>query len=167
MDSSQGVEAQTLANVYQALDTNHHIVPVLNKIDLPASDTEKVKKQIEDVIGIDTSKAISCSGKTGKGIQEILESIVKDLPAPKGESKSKLKSLLVDSWYDSYLGVVILVRILDGKIKKGMKIKLMSTNQEYEIEKVGVFTPKAKDIQELNAGDIGFIITGIKSLSET
>ena len=167
VDSSQGVEAQTLANVYQALDTNHHIVPVLNKIDLPASDTEKVKKQIEDVIGIDTSKAISCSGKTGEGIQEILESIVKDLPVPKGDSKSKLKSLLVDSWYDSYLGVVILVRILDGKIKKGMKIKLMSTNKEYEIEKVGVFTPKAKDIQELNAGEIGFIITGIKSLSET
>ena len=167
VDSSQGVEAQTLANVYQALDTNHHIVPVLNKIDLPASDTEKVKKQIEDVIGIDTSNAISCSGKTGKGVQEILESIVKELPEPKGDSKSKLKSLLVDSWYDSYLGVVILVRILDGKIKKGMKIKLMSTNQEYEIEKVGVFTPKAKDIEELNAGEIGFIITGIKSLSQT
>ncbi len=167
VDSSQGVEAQTLANVYQALDTNHHIVPVLNKIDLPAADTEKVKKQIEDVIGIDTSKAISCSGKTGEGIHEILESIVKDLPVPKGDSKSKLKSLLVDSWYDSYLGVVILVRILDGKIKKGMKVKLMSTNQEYEIEKVGVFTPKAKDIGELNAGEIGFIITGIKSLSET
>ena len=167
VDSSQGVEAQTLANVYQALDTNHHIVPVLNKIDLPASDTEKVKKQIEDVIGIDTSNAISCSGKTGEGVQEILESIVKDLPEPKGDSKSKLKSLLVDSWYDSYLGVVILVRILDGKIKKGMKIKLMSTNQEYEIEKVGVFTPKAKDIEELSAGEIGFIITGIKSLSQT
>ena len=167
VDSSQGVEAQTLANVYQALDTNHHIVPVLNKIDLPASDTEKVKKQIEDVIGIDTSKAISCSGKTGEGIQEILESIVKDLPVPKGDQKSKLKSLLVDSWYDSYLGVVILVRVLDGKIKKGMKVKLMSTNKEYEIEKVGVFTPKAKDIEELSAGEIGFIITGIKSLSET
>ena len=167
VDSSQGVEAQTLANVYQALDTNHHIVPVLNKIDLPAADTEKVKKQIEDVIGIDTSKAISCSGKTGEGIQEILESIVKDLPEPKGDPKLKLKSLLVDSWYDSYLGVVILVRILDGKLKKGMKIKLMSTNQEYEIEKVGVFTPKPRDIEELNAGEIGFIITGIKSLSET
>ena len=167
VDSSQGVEAQTLANVYQALDTNHHIIPVLNKIDLPASDTEKVKKQIEDVIGIDTSKAISCSGKTGDGITEILESIVKNLPIPKGNQNSKLKSLLVDSWYDSYLGVVILVRILDGKIRKGMKIKLMSTNQEYEIEKVGVFTPKAKNIEELSAGEIGFIITGIKSLSET
>ncbi len=167
VDSSQGVEAQTLANVYQALDSNHHIIPVLNKIDLPASDTEKVKKQIEDVIGIDTSKAISCSGKTGEGIEEILESIVKNLPPPKGDQSFKLKSLLVDSWYDSYLGVVILVRILDGKIKKGMKVKLMSTNQDYEIEKVGIFTPKAKDIEELNAGEIGFIITGIKSLSET
>ena len=167
VDSSQGVEAQTLANVYQALDTNHHIIPVLNKIDLPASDVDKVKKQIEDVIGIETSKAISCSGKTGEGVEEILETIVSDLPSPQGDQKSKLKSLLVDSWYDSYLGVVILVRVIDGSIKKGMKIKLMSTNQEYEIEKVGVFTPKAKDIDELNSGEIGFIITGIKSLSET
>ena len=167
VDSSQGVEAQTLANVYQALDTNHHIIPVLNKIDLPASDVEKVKKQIEDVIGIETTKAISCSGKTGEGVEEILESIVKDLPPPKCDQLSKLKSLLVDSWYDSYLGVVILVRVLDGTIKKGMKVKLMSTNQEYEIEKVGVFTPKPKDIEKLNSGEIGFIITGIKSLSET
>ena len=167
VDSSQGVEAQTLANVYQALDINHHIIPVLNKIDLPASDTDKVKKQIEDVIGIETSKAISCSGKTGEGIEEILESIVKDMPPPKGDQSSRLKSLLVDSWYDSYLGVVILVRILDGKIKKGMKVKLMSTNQDYEIEKVGVFTPKPKDVEELNSGEIGFIITVIKSLSET
>ena len=167
VDSSQGVEAQTLANVYQALDSDHHIIPVLNKIDLPASDVEKVKKQIEDVIGIDTSKAISCSGKTGEGIQEILETIVKDLPAPKGNLSSKLKSLLVDSWYDSYLGVVILVRVIDGKIRKGMKIKLMSTNRDYQIEKVGIFTPKAQDIEELSAGEIGFIITGIKSLSET
>ncbi len=167
VDSSQGVEAQTLANVYQALDSNHFIIPVLNKIDLPASDVEKVKKQIEDVIGIDTSKAISCSGKTGDGVEEILESIVKDLPSPKGNQSSKLKSLLVDSWYDSYLGVVILVRIIDGKIKKGMKVKLMSTNKDYEIEKVGVFTPKSQEVDELNAGEIGFIITGIKSLSET
>ena len=167
VDSSQGVEAQTLANVYQALDSDHHIIPVLNKIDLPASDVEKVKKQIEDVIGIDTSKAIPCSGKTGEGIEEILETIVKDLPAPKGNLPSKLKSLLVDSWYDSYLGVVILVRVIDGKIRKGMKIKLMSTKRDYQIEKVGIFTPKAQDIEELSAGEIGFIITGIKSLSET
>ena len=167
VDSTQGVEAQTLANVYQALDINHEIIPVLNKIDLPASDTEKTKKEIEDVIGIDTSSAISCSGKTGEGIEEILESIVKILPFPKGKQPEKLKSLLVDSWYDSYLGVVILVRVIDGQIKKNMKIKLMSNNQEYIIEKVGVFTPKPKDIEILNSGEIGFIITGIKSLSET
>jgi len=167
VDSTQGVEAQTLANVYQALETNHEIVPVLNKIDLPASDIERTKKQIEDVIGIDTSNAVPCSGKTGDGIDEILEKIIKNLPAPLGNKDEKLKCLLVDSWYDSYLGVVILVRVIDGKIKKNMKIKMMSTNQEYVVEKVGVFTPKPKDINELNSGEIGFIITGIKSLSET
>jgi GTP-binding protein LepA len=167
VDSTQGVEAQTLANVYQALEINHEIIPVLNKIDLPASDVEKAKKEIEDVIGIDTSNAISCSGKTGEGIDEILESIITNLPEPKSQEGSKLKSLLVDSWYDSYLGVVILVRVIDGKIKKGMKVKLMSNDQEYIIEKVGVFTPKPTDINELDTGQIGFIITGIKSLSET
>jgi len=167
VDSTQGVEAQTLANVYQALDTNHEIVPVLNKIDLPASDKEKTKKQIEDVIGIDTTNAISCSGKTGEGIDEILEQIIKVLPPPTGLKHEILKCLLVDSWYDSYLGVVILVRVMDGKITKNMKIKMMSTNQEYIIEKVGVFTPKPKDVNELSSGEIGFIITGIKNLSET
>jgi len=167
VDSTQGVEAQTLANVYQALDINHEIVPVLNKIDLPASDIDKTKKQIEDVIGIDTSNAIPCSGKTGEGIEEILEQIIKTLPSPKGVKDEALKCLLVDSWYDSYLGVVILVRVIDGKISKNMKIKMMSNNQEYIIEKVGVFTPKPKDVSELNAGEIGFIITGIKNLSET
>jgi len=167
VDSTQGVEAQTLANVYQALEINHEVVPILNKIDLPASDVDKTKKEIEDVVGIDTSGAINCSGKTGEGIDDILESIIKILPSPKGVENNKLKSLLVDSWYDSYLGVVILVRIIDGKIKKGMKIKLMSNDQEYMIEKVGVFTPKPTDIAQLNSGQIGFIITGIKSLSET
>jgi len=167
VDSTQGVEAQTLANVYQALDINHEIVPVLNKIDLPASDIEKTKKQIEDVIGIDTSNAISCSGKTGEGIDEILEQIIKMLPSPKGLKEEILKCLLVDSWYDSYLGVVILVRVIDGKIKKNIKIKMMSTSQEYIVEKVGVFTPKPKDVNELNSGEIGFIITGIKNLSDT
>ena len=167
VDSTQGVEAQTLANVYQALDINHEIVPVLNKIDLPASDIEKTKKQIEDVIGIDTSNAISCSGKTGEGIDEILEQIIKTLPSPKGLKEEILKCLLVDSWYDSYLGVVILVRVIDGKIKKNMKIKMMSTSQEHVVEKVGVFTPKPKDVNELNSGEIGFIITGIKNLSDT
>ncbi len=167
VDSSQGVEAQTLANVYQALDINHEIVTVLNKIDLPASDVNKTKKQIEDVIGIDTKSAVSCSGKTGEGIEDILEKIVAILPSPKGSEKEILKCLLVDSWYDSYLGVVILIRVIDGKISKNMKIKMMSTNQEYIVEKVGIFTPKPKDIQELNSGEIGFIITGIKNLSET
>jgi len=167
VDSTQGVEAQTLANVYQALDINHEIIPVLNKIDLPASDIEKTKKQIEDVIGIDTSNAVSCSGKTGDGIEDILETIVSALPEPKGIKDEKLKCLLVDSWYDAYLGVVILIRVIDGKISKGMKIKMMSTNQDYIVEKVGVFTPKPKDINELNAGEIGFITTGIKVLSDT
>jgi len=167
VDSTQGVEAQTLANVYQALDTNHEIVPVLNKVDLPASNLEKTKKQIEDVIGIDTENAIPCSGKTGEGIEDILEQIIVSLPAPEGEKDVDLKCLLVDSWYDTYLGVVILVRVINGKIYKNMRIKMMSTNQEYIIEKVGVFTPKATDINELNAGEIGFITTGIKVLSET
>ena len=167
VDSSQGVEAQTLANVYQALDINHEIVPVINKIDLPASDVEKTKKQIEDVIGIDTESAVSCSGKTGEGIEEILEQIVATLPPPKGSQNESLKCLLVDSWYDSYLGVVILIRVIDGQISKNMKIKMMSTNQQYIVEKVGIFTPKPKDVKELNSGEIGFIITGIKNLSET
>ena len=167
VDSSQGVEAQTLANVYQALDNNHEIIPVLNKIDLPASDTEKVKKQIEDVIGIDTTSSINCSGKTGEGIDDILESIVKNLPAPKGNINEPLKSLLVDSWYDSYLGVVILVRVIDGNLKKGIKVRMMSNNTEHTIEKVGVFTPKPKDVDKISSGEIGFIITGIKNLSDT
>ena len=149
VDSTQGVEAQTLANVYQALENNHEIIPVLNKIDLPASDTEKVKKQIEDVIGIDTANTVNCSGKTGEGIDEILESIVKILPSPKGKSNNSLKCLLVDSWYDSYLGVVILVRVIDGILKKGMEIKMMSNDSKHIIEKVGVFTPKPKDVSEL------------------
>ena len=167
VDSTQGVEAQTLANVYQALEINHEVIPILNKIDLPASDLEKTKKEIEDVVGIETTNAIPCSGKTGEGIDDILEAIITKLPAPKGILNEKLKCLLVDSWYDSYLGVVILIRVINGKLKKGMKIKLMSNNQEHLIEKVGVFTPKPNDIEELNAGEIGFIITGIKTLSET
>ena len=167
VDSTQGVEAQTLANVYQALDINHEIIPVLNKIDLPASDIDRTNKQIEDVIGIDTVNAVPCSGKTGEGIDDILEQIVQTLPGPKGKKNEKLKCLLVDSWYDTYLGVVILVRVIDGKLNKNMKIRMMSTNQEYIVEKVGVFTPKPKDVSELNAGEIGFITTGIKILSET
>ena len=167
VDSTQGVEAQTLANVYQALDINHEIIPILNKIDLPASDLDRTRKQIEDVIGIETSNSVPCSGKTGEGIGEILEQIISVLPSPRGDKNQNLKCLLVDSWYDSYLGVIILVRVIDGKIKKNMKIKMMSSNREYTVEKVGVFTPKPTDIDELNSGEIGFIITGIKNLSET
>ena len=167
VDSTQGVEAQTLANVYQALEINHEIIPVLNKIDLPASDIDRTKKQIEDVIGIGTEDAIPCSGKTGEGVEEILEKIIKKLPSPKGKKNDALKCLLVDSWYDSYLGVVTLVRVIDGIISKNMRIKMMSTNQEYIVEKVGVFTPKPKNIESLSSGEIGFIITGIKNLSET
>ncbi len=167
VDSTQGVEAQTLANVYQALDINHEIIPILNKIDLPASDLERTRKQIEDVIGIETSNSVPCSGKTGEGIREILEQIISVLPSPKGDKNQKLKCLLVDSWYDSYLGVIILVRVINGKIKKDMKIKMMSSDRDYNVEKVGVFTPKPIDIEELNSGEIGFIITGIKNLSET
>ncbi len=167
VDSTQGVEAQTLANVYQALEINHEIIPVLNKIDLPASDIDRTKKQIEDVIGIGTEDAIPCSGKTGEGVEEILEKIIKKLPSPKGKESDSLKCLLVDSWYDSYLGVVTLVRVIDGIISKNMRIKMMSTNQEYIVEKVGVFTPKPKNIESLSSGEIGFIITGIKNLSET
>ena len=167
VDSSQGVEAQTLANVYQALDNNHEIIPVLNKIDLPAADTEKVKKQIEDVIGIDTNHSINCSGKTGEGVDNILESIVKIFPSPRGDVKKPLKCLLVDSWYDSYLGVVILVRVIDGNLKRGMEIKMMTNNSKHIIEKVGVFTPKPKDVEKISSGEIGFIITGIRSLSDT
>ena len=167
VDSTQGVEAQTLANVYKALDNNHVIIPVLNKIDLPAADTEKVKKQIQDVIGIDTSHSINCSGKTGEGVDDILESIIKILPSPKGNKESPLKCLLVDSWYDSYLGVVILVRVIDGILRKDMEIKMMSNNTKHIIEKVGVFTPKPKDVDKISSGEIGFIITGIKNLSDT
>ena len=167
VDSTQGVEAQTLANVYQALDNNHEIIPVLNKIDLAASDTEKVKKQIEDVVGIDTSNTINCSGKTGEGVDEILESIIKILPAPQGNIRHPLKCLLIDSWYDSYLGVVILVKVIDGNLKKGMEVKMMSNSTKHTVEKVGVFTPKPKDIDIISSGEIGFITTGIKNLSDT
>jgi len=167
VDSSQGVEAQTLANVYQAIDNKHEIIVVLNKIDLPASDADRVKKQIEDVIGLDTSKALKASGKTGEGVEEILESIIERLPSPKGKRNEKLKALLIDSWYDSYLGVVILVRIIDGEIKKGMNILMMASNKKHEVEKVGIFTPKAKDKDLIGPGEIGFIVTGIKDLSET
>ena len=144
VDSSQGVEAQTLANVYQAIDNNHEIIPVLNKIDLPASEPNRVKKQIEEVIGIDSSNAILVSAKTGDGINELLEAIVKRLPCPNVKEESTLVAMLIDSWYDSYLGVIILVRIQSGSLKKGMKLKMIGTNASYVVEKCGFFTPKIK-----------------------
>src|SRR5579871_2076551 len=167
VDASQGVEAQTLANVYQAIEANHEIVPVLNKVDLPAAEPERVRQQIEDVIGIDASDAVLCSAKTGLGIDDVLEALVTRLPPPKGDANAPLKALLVDSWYDAYLGVVILVRIKDGAIKKGTKIKLMSTDTTYTVEQVGVFTPKRVVLPALSPGELGFITAGIKTVADT
>jgi GTP-binding protein LepA len=167
VDASQGVEAQTLANVYQAIDNNHEIVPVLNKVDLPAAEPEKVKAQIEEVIGLDASNAIPISAKTGEGVPEVLEAIVTRLPAPKGDEDATLKALLVDSWYDAYLGVVVLVRIVDGKLTKGLRIRMMGTGAAYEIERVGVFTPKNVEVESLGPGEIGFITASIKEVADT
>jgi len=167
VDASQGVEAQTLANVYQALDNDHEIIPVLNKIDLPAAEPDRVCQQIEDVIGLDASGAIAVSAKTGQGIKDVLEALVHHLPAPKGERDAPLKALLVDSWYDSYLGVVILVRIIDGVLKKGMQIKMMAAGSEHLVERAGVFTPKALPVAELGPGEIGFITAAIKEVADT
>ncbi len=167
VDASQGVEAQTLANVYQAIENNHEIVPVLNKVDLPAAEPEKVKQQIEDVIGIDASDAIPISAKTGVGIPDVLEAIVHRLPAPKGDRNAPLKALLVDSWYDSYLGVIVLVRIVDGTMKEGDHIQMMRTGAEYHVDRVGVFTPKKTEVKELGPGEIGFLTASIKEVADT
>lgn len=166
VDSSQGVEAQTLANVYQAIDNNHEIVPILNKIDLPASEVDKVKKQIEDVIGIDASDAVLISAKSGIGIEEVLEAIVTRLPCPKPSQTDILKALLVDSWYDSYLGVVILVRVVDGVLRKNMRIKMMISNVSYNVENVGYFTPKKHISDVLYPGEIGFFTASIKQVAD-
>src|SRR5690606_3166997 len=167
VDASQGVEAQTLANVYHALDAGHEIVPVLNKIDLPAAEPEKIKKQIEDVIGLDASDAIGISAKTGLNIDQVLEAIVHRLPPPKGDRDATLKALLVDSWYDVYLGVVVLVRIIDGTLKKGQRIRMMGTNSAYDVDRVGVFTPKLTPVDELGPGEIGFLTASIKEVADT
>ncbi|MFN3743910.1 MAG: translation elongation factor 4 [Hyphomicrobiaceae bacterium] len=167
VDASQGVEAQTLANVYQAIDHNLEIVPVLNKIDLPAADPERVKQQIEDVIGIDASEAVPISAKTGQGVAEVLEAIVKRLPPPRGDKSKPLKALLVDSWYDAYLGVVVLVRVIDGTLKKGQRIKLMATDTSYQVERVGIFRPKQQMLSELATGEIGFFTAAIKQVADT
>jgi GTP-binding protein LepA len=167
VDASQGVEAQTLANVYQALDNNLEIVPVLNKVDLPAAEPEKVKQQIEDVIGLDASDAILISAKTGLNVPEVLEAIVTRLPPPKGDAAAPLKALLVDSWYDAYLGVVVLFRVVDGALKKGQRIRMMGTGAAYEVDRVGVFTPKRVETNELGPGEIGFLTASIKEVADT
>jgi GTP-binding protein LepA len=167
VDASQGVEAQTLANVYQAIDAGLEIVPVLNKIDLPAAEPERVRQQIEDVIGIDASDAIAISAKTGLNIDDVLEAIVHRLPPPKGEADAALKALLVDSWYDSYLGVVVLVRVIDGELKRGQKIRMMAADAVYQVERVGVFTPKQVLVDSLGPGDVGFLTAAIKQVADT
>jgi GTP-binding protein LepA len=167
VDASQGVEAQTLANVYQALDNNHEIVPVLNKVDLPAADADRVRQQIEDMIGLDASDAIPISAKTGVGIDLVLEAIVHRLPPPKGDIDAPLKALLVDSWYDAYLGVVVLVRIVDGVLRKGTRVKMMGTGGVYAVERVGVMAPKGVPVDQLGPGEIGFITGSIKQVADT
>jgi GTP-binding protein LepA len=166
VDASQGVEAQTLANVYQAIDAGHEIVPVLNKIDLPAAEPERVKEQIEEVIGLDASNAVEISAKTGLNIQGVLEALVERLPPPVGDAAAPLKALLVDSWYDAYLGVVTLVRVKDGVLKAGMKIRMMATGATHTVEKVGVFTPKGVPVPELGPGEVGFLTAGIKTVAD-
>lgn len=168
VDASQGVEAQTLANVYQAIDNSHELVVVLNKVDLPAAEPERVKEQIEDVIGIDTSQAVEISAKTGLGIPDVLEAIVTQLPPPRtGDVTNPLKAMLVDSWYDAYLGVIVLVRVIDGILKKGQIIRMMGTGAKYPVERVGVFTPKMAQVDELGPGEIGFITASIKEVADT
>ena len=166
VDASQGVEAQTLANVYKAIDSNHEIIPVLNKIDLPSSEPDRIKKQIEDVIGIDASNAILVSAKTGNGVDTLLEAIVERLPSPSEFDSTNLVAMLIDSWYDTYLGVIILVRIKSGSLKKGMKLSMIGTKATYQVESCGFFTPKIKYVNELNCGEIGFITAGIKHVSD-
>ena len=166
VDASQGVEAQTLANVYQAIDNNHEIVPVLNKIDLPAAEPERVRQQIEDVIGLDASDAVLCSAKSGIGIDDVLEAIVTRLPAPKGDAAAPLKALLVDAWYDPYLGVVVLVRVFDGVLKAGQIVRMMQTGATYKVDKIGVFKPKATDVGELGPGEVGFLTAQIKEVAD-
>jgi GTP-binding protein LepA len=167
VDASQGVEAQTLANVYHAIDAGHEIVPVLNKVDLPAADPAAIKQQIEDVIGLDASNAIEISAKTGQNVPEVLEAIVTRLPPPKGDREAPLKALLVDSWYDAYLGVVVLVRIVDGTLKKGQRIRMMGTGAAYDVDRTGVFTPKLTPVEELGPGEIGAITASIKEVADT
>jgi GTP-binding protein LepA len=167
VDASQGVEAQTLANVYQAIENNHEIVPVLNKVDLPAAEPAKVRQQIEEVIGLDASNAILISAKTGENVPEVLEAIVQRLPPPRGDRAAALKALLVDSWYDSYLGVIVLLRIVDGVLRRGQRIRLMGSGAAYEVDRIGIFSPKMVDVDELGPGEIGFLTASIKEVADT
>lgn len=167
VDASQGVEAQTLANVYLAIDNDHEVLPVLNKVDLPAAEPERIKEQIEEVIGIDASEALEISAKTGKGVPEVLEALVKHIPPPEGDSTAPLKALLVDSWYDAYLGVITLVRVVDGILKPGLKVRMMGSGATHTIDKVGAFTPKMQNLTQLVPGEIGYITAGIKSVADT
>src|SRR3982751_4377079 len=167
VDASQGVEAQTLANVYQAIDAKLEIVPVLTKIDLPAAEPERVKQQIEDVIGLDASEAIPISAKTGLNIDQVLEAVVEKLPPPKGQLDAPLKALLIDSWYDLYLGVVVLVRVVDGELKKGQRVRMMEADATYQVERVGVFTPKQESVERLGPGEVGFLTAAIKQVADT
>ena len=167
VDASQGVEAQTLANVYQAIEANHEIIPVLNKIDLPAAEPDRIRQQIEDVIGLDASDAVEISAKTGLGVDEVLEAVVTRLPAPAGDIDKPFKALLVDSWYDPYLGVVVLIRVIDGALKKGEKIRMLATDTAYTVDQVGIFTPKKENVPELGPGEIGFLTASIKQVADT
>ncbi len=166
VDSTQGVEAQTLANAYQAINNDHEILPVLNKADLPSSEPEKIKEQIEDVLGIDASEASLVSAKTGQGVEQLLEKIVANLPSPKGKTNEPLKCMLVDSWYDSYLGVIVLIRVINGQLKKNQKIRFMAAGATHTIDRVGIFSPKPTEVDTLGPGEIGFINSGIKSVSD-
>ena len=167
VDASQGVEAQTLANLYQAVENDHIIIPVLNKIDLPAADPERVKTQIKEILGVDTSNVLEISAKSGIGIENVLETVVSELSPPTGEPNNKLKAMLVDSWYDAYLGVVILVRVIDGSIKKGMEVKFHATNSKHLIERVGTFNPKMTFVDEIKTGELGYITAAIKEVAQT
>ena len=166
VDASQGVEAQTLANVYLALENDHEIIPVLNKVDLPAAEPDRVKAQIEDVIGLDATDALTVSGKTGEGVPDVLEAIVNQMPAPSGTADSTTKAMLVDAWYDTYLGVILLVRVVDGHLRKGMKMRMMSTGASYDIDRVGAFTPHRVELPELGPGELGYITAGIKTVRD-
>src|SRR5437868_13005157 len=167
VDASQGVEAQTLANVYAAIEADLEIVPVLNKVDLPAAEPERIRQQIEDVIGLDASDALLISAKTGEGVPDVLEAIVERLPAPKGDPKGALKALLIDSWYDPYLGVVVLLRVIDGELRKGQRIKLMATGGAYQVERLGISRPKRELVERLGPGEIGFFTAAIKEVADT